>query len=464
MDTLTNGIENAIGDAFSQFSADISEKHAIPASELEEMWNSMCKGIKISVSFATTSNTKTSTVRPTTAVKKTAEKKEISANGDEECLGCRYVWTKGSNGGTYCNSILKGSNEYCLSKHSKFEGIGQAVKKTLPQAKKSVVSGKVKISGPKTSLSKGAAGPSAGPPSGLEAKLVMTRNRDINNQLWHYPTKIVFSDKRVAIGKYIPDPKRKTEPTVVPLDDDDIEVCKAWGFKLPEVTGSDQEKEDSENESDDEIVEKSVDKKAPAKKPVVKAAPAKVDSDESSSEEEEEEVAPAKKPADKKADPKKAAPAKVDSDESSSEEEEEEVAPAKKPADKKADPKKAAPAKKADPKKAAPAKKALALAIESSEEEEEECRKVMNKASRSITRTNASFRQQSESAKKSIAAAISSSNIDQVDVEAVLLELQANSPPAKAAKAVANGSEKSKAKDDSSDEEEELEEEFEEEE
>jgi hypothetical protein len=251
MNNLLSGIENAIKNAIEEYINMISEKYEnIDSNDLEDMWNSVCKNMKISTNSV--SNTKN------TSITKPIIKKEIisdnqsiisevkSSNSGSSNLSCPYVFSKGENKGTICNSKPKSGCQYC-SKHQKFEGVGQTEKKKLPKAKSISSASSVASSvGVKKS------------PSKKPVERILRLNKDID-KFWDEDTQLVFKsrDERVVIGSY-------RDEKMNNLTEDDINLCQQYGFKYEK----DDLIEDDDDDEDEEIMKKEekVEKKKEEKK------------------------------------------------------------------------------------------------------------------------------------------------------------------------------------------------------
>ena len=106
---------------------------------------------------------------------------------------CQYVFTRGKRKGEMCGARACKNSMYC-SKHKKHENKKQKEKNTIPKKK-------VRTN-------------------------VLKRIRSIN-KYYHPETGMVFKskDEKVVIGKYV-------NGEVISLDNDDIEICKKYCFKV----------------------------------------------------------------------------------------------------------------------------------------------------------------------------------------------------------------------------------------
>lgn len=153
-----------------EFIKNVSEKYNIDIKDLENIWKEKSKEIK--------------------KIKK-IEKSETKITGK-----CEYVFVKGEKKGTICLSKTKDGN--LCSKHKG---------KTSSDAKKK---------SPKK----------VGPLQPVTKNIILRRNKDIGNKLWHPETRLVFKSTRdkIVIGK------ASDSNEIIQLNDDDIEVCKSMGF------------------------------------------------------------------------------------------------------------------------------------------------------------------------------------------------------------------------------------------
>ena len=120
MNSLTSGIEAAIKLAIEEYVECITSKYKdIKSEDLEKMWNSVSKSMKITVS-----SKKTEITSP--PPKKPSDADSVSENGD----GCTYKFIKGTRKGEDCGGKTKDDNTYC-SRHKKFEGTTQTEKKAM---------------------------------------------------------------------------------------------------------------------------------------------------------------------------------------------------------------------------------------------------------------------------------------------------------------------------------------------
>ena len=218
-------IENSIDEHLKNFISNISEKYDISSDDLMKIWDS---GEKI---VSCKQNTK-APVQTRTSPAKT----DASSVGNGE--GCPYVYSKGEKEGQTCNTKPKGGVVFC-TRHKKYEGLEPKQKKILPAAKKSIAGN--------TSTSKKS-------PVTKEINTVLRKNKAID-RLWHSSTGMVFKSakERIVIGRCVDD-------KLIPLTQDDIEVCMAHSFaydsdeKIKDTNKNEEKDEESESESESEQV------------------------------------------------------------------------------------------------------------------------------------------------------------------------------------------------------------------
>ena len=272
MNTLAKTIQTAVEKSVSQSINNLFEKivdrwEDIDLEELQVLWNEDDNNIKVS---------KTSTKTKTSPSKK--KKDDENKENDDDDGGCPYIFAKGEKEGTICGSNPKSGCEYC-SRHQKFEGVGQDIKKKTPKTKTSSIGDKT------TSSTKPKASPSKKP---LER--IIKLNKDIN-KFWNAETQLVFKskDERVVYATYRDD-------VLTELNDDDIILCEQYGFKYEKTSLEEEEDEVEDKKPETKKVE---DKKAETKKVEDKKA-------------ETKKVEEKKKPETKKVEEKKAETKKVE--------------------------------------------------------------------------------------------------------------------------------------------------------
>ena len=272
MNTLAKTIQTAVEKSVSQSINNLFEKivdrwEDIDLEELQVLWNEDDNNIKVS---------KTSTKTKTSPSKK--KKDDENKENDDDDGGCPYIFAKGEKEGTICGSNPKSGCEYC-SRHQKFEGVGQDIKKKTPKTKTSSIGDKTTSSTkPKASLSK------------KPLERIIKLNKDIN-KFWNAETQLVFKskDERVVYATYRDD-------VLTELNDDDIILCEQYGFKYEKTSLEEEEDEVEDKKPETKKVE---DKKAETKKVEDKKA-------------ETKKVEEKKKPETKKVEEKKAETKKVE--------------------------------------------------------------------------------------------------------------------------------------------------------
>ena len=229
MNTLGKNIESAIKNALEEFIKRISEKHDIESSDLESLWNDVCSDMKISV-----------------LTSKTTSKTKTTSEDNSDINVCSYLFSKGVRKGETCGSKTK-NGTYC-SRHKDHKDEPEKDEKQ-----------KKKISKPSKKVS----------PVSTKS-IVLRRNKDIGNKLWHPETCLVFrsTKDKTVIG-------RADSTKIVALTDEDIENCKRMGFAFDTSTDNDTD------DSSKKIVQKSAHKKISTDDAPVKSTPVKPKKDDS---------------------------------------------------------------------------------------------------------------------------------------------------------------------------------------
>lgn len=101
MNSLLSGIESLVKDAFEEYINEVSSKHSIDKSELQELWNSMNLNMKITA-------------------KKTVEPKASKVQSNPNAPTCPYILKRGRVGEACGAKPCKGGAVYCY-KHKKEE-------------------------------------------------------------------------------------------------------------------------------------------------------------------------------------------------------------------------------------------------------------------------------------------------------------------------------------------------------
>ena len=218
-----------------EFIKNIAEKYDIDIKDLENMWKEKSKEIKKS--------------------KKAEVETKITGK-------CEYVFVKGDKKGTICLSKTKDGN--LCSKH------------------KSKHSSDAKKKSPKK----------AGPLQPVVTKnIILRRNKDIGNKLWHPETRLVFKSTRdkIVIGK------ANDVNEIIPLNDDDIEVCKSMGFAFDKNGSSITTDDDASHKKPKEkvikpVIKEKVIKETPIKKPDISTALSMVRKNKKSDESDHESI------------------------------------------------------------------------------------------------------------------------------------------------------------------------------
>jgi hypothetical protein len=267
MDNIIQSIENLV----QEYAVAISEEYDIDIQELEQLW------IKISkkkVEHKKSVNKKPKEVEEKKTVNKKSQKpKEDEDDEDEKPLSsytkskkseeekpksksikkpkdddeeeeqekkgdgqCQYVYTRKPKAGERCTVKVKNGGCYC-STHKAYENKSPKEKTVIPKVSKS------QKESPKKELPK-----KESPKKEVVIKPTFIPNRDINKHV-HPDTNLVLksaSDKKI-IG-------RLENKKIVDLNEEDIENCKKWGFRIDEEQLKKFNKEEEENEEEEENI------------------------------------------------------------------------------------------------------------------------------------------------------------------------------------------------------------------
>jgi len=228
MAKLTSDITASI-DAFA---TDLANRYGLDKSELLDLWE------KSSGVAASTIDVQNVVIRPKTKTVKTSlttlplsdpePAQEATAppspcsissgvSASTECDGCPYILTKGERQGQPCGKKPRKGATYCC-RHKKYEGTEPKEKKVLPTVKKSVG---------------GAAKPSAHPAgSSAGVKIVFREHKGCNHHCNPETNMALESiESKIVCG-------RCEKGVIVPLTSDDIEICKAHGFRYHDEPSS----------------------------------------------------------------------------------------------------------------------------------------------------------------------------------------------------------------------------------
>ena len=204
-DKLIQNIDKLLKTFLDNYINKISIKYSIPKEELEEILNDNEK------IFDNKDNKD--------------NKKNISTTN---FISCQYKFSKGANKGELCVSKIKtGCSKYC-SKHEKFEGDIQSIKKQLPKAKTSPTPKKNKNSPEK----------------------IIRLNTEISKWMDN-ETELIFDskDRLIVVGSY-------RDGKINILTDEDIILCQKRGFKYER----EEELITCEDENTNIIIKKNIDK------------------------------------------------------------------------------------------------------------------------------------------------------------------------------------------------------------
>ncbi len=179
MSSILSVFENSLQQVIQSYSLKIMSKYeGIDPKDLNELWEEVCTDI------------------PLDLVQKEKIGDPIPVTTTQTCI---YKFTRGKKG--LCSIKTTSTSKYC-SRHKKYEGQVSKPKKIIPQPK--VVEKQIPIISPKD--------------------IILRKNKK-TSKLWHPKTKMVFksSTEKIVIGKM-------EGEYVKSLTDEDIEVCKTWGF------------------------------------------------------------------------------------------------------------------------------------------------------------------------------------------------------------------------------------------
>jgi hypothetical protein len=180
--------------------------------------------------------------------------------------GCAYISIKGKNAGKICGIKPKDGGLYCGT-HKKYEGKQPREKKIIPEPKKS----------------------SSSSPKPDASQRIFRKYKGLTH-LYHPQTNLVIKSPtdRYVIGKIVNDKIEK-------LTDEDIELCKQWGFPLESKKAESPKEEETKTEKplDSPKEEEKKPEKQP-KKPVKRVIDSSDDEEEKKPEKPLE--SPPKKP------------------------------------------------------------------------------------------------------------------------------------------------------------------------
>ena len=133
----------------------------------------------------------------------------VSSGSTKGCDGCPYILTKGERHGLPCGKKPRKGATYCC-RHKKYEGVEPKEKKVLPTVKKSVAEAAKKPARP---------GASDG------VKIVFREHKGCNHHCNPETSMALESiESKIVCG-------RCDKGMIVPLTIEDIEICKAYGFR-----------------------------------------------------------------------------------------------------------------------------------------------------------------------------------------------------------------------------------------
>ena len=133
----------------------------------------------------------------------------VSSGSTKGCNGCPYILTKGERQGLPCDKKPRKGATYCC-RHKKYEGMEPKEKKVLPTVKKSVA---------------GAVKNPARPGASGGVKIVFREHKGCNHHCNPETSMALESiESKIVCG-------RCDKGMIVPLTVEDIETCKAYGFR-----------------------------------------------------------------------------------------------------------------------------------------------------------------------------------------------------------------------------------------
>jgi hypothetical protein len=221
MDNIIKSIENLV----EEFSNAISEEYDIDIEELKELWIKISKKPK----KIEKSKTKKEDEEKSKTKKEDEEKPKSKTKKGDEDRQCHYVYTRKPREGERCKVQVKSEGNYC-STHKKCENKIPKEKSVIPKVLKTEKESPKKES----------------PKKEVIRKPTFRLNNDIKKHV-HPETNLVLksaTDKKI-IGKLV-------DKKIVDLTEDDIEVCKKYGFAIDE----EQLKKLQNDEEEENIVEK----------------------------------------------------------------------------------------------------------------------------------------------------------------------------------------------------------------
>lgn len=222
MASLTREISTSI----HAFANDIANKYGLDRSELLDLWEKS-SGVTTPVidvqSVVVKSRSKVKANKtpspvlpdpgpdpePSEEITAPPSPSSVSSGSTKGCDGCPYILTKGERQGLPCDKKPRKGATYCC-RHKKYEGVEQKEKKVLPTVKKSAA---------------GTAKNPARPGATAGVKIVFREHKGCNHHCNPDTSMALESiESKIVCG-------RCDKGVIVPLTTEDIETCKAYGFR-----------------------------------------------------------------------------------------------------------------------------------------------------------------------------------------------------------------------------------------
>jgi hypothetical protein len=234
MEALMANLTREISTSIHAFANDIANKYGLDRSELLDLWEkssgvttpaidvqsvvvksrSKVKAVKAAKAIKTSSPVfpdpdPDQDPEPTEQITAPPSPSSVSSGSTKGCDGCPYILTKGERQGLPCGKKPRKGATYCC-RHKKYEGVEPKEKKVLPTVKKSVA---------------GAAKNPARPGATAGVKIVFREHKGCNHHCNPETSMALESiESKIVCG-------RCDKGVIVPLTAEDIETCKAYGFR-----------------------------------------------------------------------------------------------------------------------------------------------------------------------------------------------------------------------------------------
>jgi hypothetical protein len=224
MEALMANLAREINTSIHAFANDIANKYGLDSSELLDLWEKSSgitppaidvQSVIVKSRSKVKANKTPSPVLPEPGPEPTEEitappsPSSVSSGSTKGCDGCPYILTKGERQDLPCGKKPRKGATYCC-RHKKYEGMEPKEKKVLPTVKKSVV---------------GAAKNPARPGATAGVKIVFREHKGCNHHCNPETSMALESiESKIVCG-------RCDKGVIVPLTAEDIETCKAYGFR-----------------------------------------------------------------------------------------------------------------------------------------------------------------------------------------------------------------------------------------